>query len=139
MSSVGIAMIVLASLCAGALVGFILRLALPGHHLSAESKDTIKLGTGLIATMAALVLGLLVGSAKGSYDTQRAEVIQMSSKFILLDRILAHFGSQANEAREKLKSVAESMEHLLWHDPSQRAAAFAPKPSNEKLYDLIAA
>src|SRR5438270_179928 len=99
MSSLAIAIIVFASLTAGAIFGLLIRLALPGHHLSADSRDTVKLGTGLIGTMAALVLGLLVGSAKGSYDTQKAELTQLSAKIILLDRALAHLGPQAKEAR----------------------------------------
>jgi hypothetical protein len=80
-----------------------LRKALPEHHLNAESRDLVKLGVGLIATMSALVLGLLVASAKGSYDTQRNEVLQLSGKVVLLDRILAHYGPEAKEARDLLK------------------------------------
>jgi len=49
-----------------------LRAVLPENHLSADTKDTVKLAMGLVATMTALVLGLLVASAKGSYDTQRS-------------------------------------------------------------------
>src|SRR5262245_13260626 len=116
MSSIAIGIIVFACLFTGAIIGFLVRLALPGHHLSAESKETIKLGTGLIGTMAALVLGLLVGSTKGSYDTQKAELTQMSAKVIMLDRALAHFGPGANEARAQLKSAAETMLGVFWRD-----------------------
>ncbi|MEI7837881.1 MAG: hypothetical protein WCK05_15880 [Planctomycetota bacterium] len=64
MSSMTIALITFACIFGGALLGMCLSLALPEHHLSSESKETVKLGAGLIATMAALVLGLLVGSAR---------------------------------------------------------------------------
>ena len=47
-------------------------------HVSAESKDAVKLGIGLIATMTALVLGLLVSTAKSSFDTKHNELTQMS-------------------------------------------------------------
>ena len=67
----------------------LLRHILPEHHLTADSKDVVKLGMGLIATMSALVLGLLIASAKGSYDTQRIEVSQMSDS-MQLDLVLAH-------------------------------------------------
>ncbi len=70
MSSVGIASIVVACIFGGVLLGMFLRPRLPDHHLSAESKDLVKVGTGLIATMSALALGLLVASAKSSFDTQ---------------------------------------------------------------------
>ncbi len=67
--------IVFGCLIGAVLVGRILRRILPESHLSADSRDVVKLAMGLVATMAALVLGLLVSSAKGSYDTERSEVI----------------------------------------------------------------
>jgi hypothetical protein len=137
MSSFAIGLIVVACLSAGAITGFLIRLALPGHHLSTESKDTIKLGTGLIGTMAALVLGLLVGSTKGSYDTQKAELTQMSAKMILLDRALAHFGPEAKETREQLKVAAERMLGVFWRDGNEPSSAASPSAAKERLYDLI--
>jgi hypothetical protein len=64
---------------------------LPGHHLSTDDKDVVRLGTGLIGTIAALVLGLLIASAKGSYDTQSTQVTQMTSNVVLLDNLLAEY------------------------------------------------
>jgi hypothetical protein len=139
MSSLAIGLIVVASLSTGAIIGFLIRLALPGHHLSAESRDTIKLGTGLIGTMAALVLGLLVGSTKGSYDTQKAELTQMSAKIILLDRALAHFGPEAKDARQQLKLAAGGILGVLWRDANEPSTASSPSISKEKLYDEILA
>ncbi len=139
MSSLAIGLITVACLFAGAMLGFLIRLALPGHHLSAESKDTIKLGTGLIGTMAALVLGLLVGTTKGSYDAQKAGLTQMSAKAILLDRALAHFGSGAKDAREQLKATAERMVGVFWPDASEKSAASTPSIAKENLYDAILA
>ena len=86
MSDIAISVTVFACVFAGALLGIYLRTALPAHHLSPESEDVVKLGMGLIATMAALVLGLLIASTKGSYDTQRSELRQLSAKIMLLDR-----------------------------------------------------
>src|SRR6266446_40480 len=90
--------IVFACVFGGALLGMLLRRILPDDHLSSDSKDVVKLGMGLIGTMAALVLSLLISSAKGSYDTQSSEVIQLSANIILLDRVLAHYGPEAREA-----------------------------------------
>src|SRR5262252_8872408 len=87
-------LIIFACVFGGALLGVYLRGALPEEHLSAESKDTVRLGMGLIGTMAALVLGLLVASAKNFYDTQTSELIEMSAKIVLLDRVLAHYGPE---------------------------------------------
>ena len=63
--------LVLACLFGAGLLGLRVRAALPEDHRSTETKDAVKVGMGLVATMAALVLGLLVASTKGSYDTQK--------------------------------------------------------------------
>src|SRR5262249_29759754 len=76
MSSITVSLIVFASVLGGGLLGLLLHAALPQHHLSGDSKDAVKVGVGLVGTMAALVLGLLVASAKASYDAQGAQLIQ---------------------------------------------------------------
>src|SRR5438552_643571 len=95
------ALIVFGCLIVAVLVGRTLRGFLPEAHLSTESKDAVKLAMGLVATMSALVLGLLVSSAKGAYDTQRAEVIQMAAKVAFLDRLLVAYGPEAAEVRQR--------------------------------------
>jgi hypothetical protein len=74
-----ISWVVFACVFGGALLGMLLRNVLPEHHLKEDSKDAVKLGMALIATMSALVLGLLIASAKSSYDAQSGEVTQMSA------------------------------------------------------------
>jgi hypothetical protein len=76
-SSVIVSAVVLAWVFGGALLGLALRSRVPEHHLTADSRDVVKLGIGLIGTMAALVLGLLVSSAKGSYDARRGELTNL--------------------------------------------------------------
>lgn len=83
----------------------LLRSIVPEHHLSADSKDIVKLGMGLIATMSALVLALLIASAKSSHDTQNGEIVQMSADFIQLDRVLAHYGPETKDARGLLRTI----------------------------------
>src|SRR5216683_772946 len=105
------ALIAFACIFGGALLGFILRTILPEHHLRDDSKDVVKLGAGLIATMAALVLGLLVSSAKTSFDEMNAGVTQSGAKIILLDRFLANYGPETKAAREQLRrTVAAGIE-----------------------------
>src|SRR5438874_9120476 len=87
------ALIVFGCLVGAILLGRALRQLLPEDHLTADSRDTIKLAMGLVATMTALVLGLLVSSAKGAYDTKRSEVIQMAAKVAFLDRVLGLYGT----------------------------------------------
>lgn len=100
-----ISWIVFACVFGGAMLGMLLRFIVPEHHLSADSKDIVKLGMGLIATMAALVLALLIASAKSSHDTQSGEVIQMSADIIQLDHVLARYGPETKDARRLLRSL----------------------------------
>lgn len=94
--------------------------------MSDESKDVVKLGTGMIAMMAALVLGLLIASAKGNFDTMSSELRQIGSRVILLDRVMAHYGSETAEARELLRrSVASSIERIWPEDKIGIASAKA--------------
>src|ERR1700745_826986 len=83
----------------GATLGMLLRSRLPENHLNADSKDVIKLAMGVLGTMAALVLALLINSAKSSHDVQSGEITQVAADFILLDRVLAHYGPETDEAR----------------------------------------
>jgi len=130
--------IVLACVFGGALLGMALRLILPEHHLSAESKDVIKLGMGLTATMAALVLALLTNSAKSSYDAQRNEVTQLSANIILLDRVLAHYGPEAKEARDLVKLSAAGMTDRIWPENRSGLAQLAPNTAvAEGFFDKI--
>jgi hypothetical protein len=109
-----VAAIVLACVFGGALLGMVLRGVLPAHHLSDESKDVVRLGTGLVATMAALVLGLLVASATGSYDTQRNGLDEIAANVTLLDTVLAQYGPQAGEARATLRRLVAGGITRLW-------------------------
>src|SRR5262244_1357445 len=94
-SAMAVSWIVLACILGGALLGMFLRKTLPGHHLSDDAKDVVRLGTGLIGTIAALVLGLLIASAKSSYDTQSSQVRQITADIILVDLLLEQYGSEA--------------------------------------------
>jgi hypothetical protein len=114
MSSLGMSLIAFVLIFGGALVGMILRRALPDHHVRDDSRDVIKLATGLVGTMSALVLGLLVASAKGFYDAQTTEITQISANIVFLDRALNHYGPEAKEAREALRNSAERILDQSW-------------------------
>jgi hypothetical protein len=113
-SSMGVSLIAFAFIFGGALLGMWLRRAVPENHLTDDSKDSVKLGMGLVATMCALVLGLLIASAKTYYDTQNAELTEMSAKIVLLDRMLAHYGPETNESRALLRGVVERLIDRMW-------------------------
>ena len=83
----------------------------------ADTKETVKLAMGLLATMSALLLGLLVASAKASYDNARNEVIQMAAKVVFLDRVLTGYGPETAEARARLRDTVEQMAHRSMQPP----------------------
>jgi len=94
-----------------------LRNRLPGHHLSEDSRHLLQLGLGIIGTMAGLVLGLLVGSATANYNSQRSELLDITSKVVLLDRMLAHYGPEAGAARGAIRVAVLQTLNKMWPEP----------------------
>jgi len=134
MSAVGIAALVFAAVFGSALGGMLLRAVVPEHHITAESKDVVKLAMGLIATMAALVLGLLTGSAKSSFDTQDNEIKQMAANIIVLDRLLAQYGDESAPLRAQIKRAVEMRLASTWPEEGVAAPSpDAPRPSTPAL------
>src|SRR5262250_3338277 len=108
-----IGLITLVCVYAGALLGLGLQRLLPEHHLSNESKDSVKLVAGLLATLSALVLGLLIASGKNSFDGVADALKQIAAKVIIMDRLLAEYGPESNEVRALLKrQYAERLARL---------------------------
>ena len=114
LSPVFISLTIFAALFGAAVLGLRLRQRLPEHHLSNETKDAVRLGMGSVATMAALVLGLLVASTKSAYDTEKGEVIQMASKAIWLDQMLVNYGPEANACRALVRNALHSAILRIW-------------------------
>ena len=104
MSSNIIALVILAGTCGGLLLTMRLRHRLPPHHEEDATRDLIKIATGMMATLVALILGLLVSSAKTTFDTATAEVTQSGAQIIALDRTLRNYGPEAQPLRELLRS-----------------------------------
>jgi hypothetical protein len=126
MSSIAVSGIAFVCVFGGALLGTLFRSALPEHHLSADSKDIVKLGMGLVGTMAALVLALLIASAKSSYDTQISDITQVSANIIFLDRVLAHYGPETKEARILLRRAVAHTLIQIWPEDSSQPAQLEP-------------
>lgn len=108
MNSVLVASIVFACTFAGALAGLYLHAHLPQHHREGDSKDVVKLVMGLIATVAALVLSLLISSAHRAYEAQQAEVQQIAVHIFQLDRALLRLGPEAAEGRRILRGIVQA-------------------------------
>jgi hypothetical protein len=121
-----ISLIVFACTFGGALLGLWLRGVLPAHHLSHESKDTIKVGIALIATMTALVLGLVTASAKSAFDTVEAGVQQTAIDALTLDRTLAQYGPETKMIRTGLQHAVGTRLEMIWPQDSSNPAELDP-------------
>ncbi|MGR9353569.1 bestrophin-like domain [Rhizobium leguminosarum] len=117
-------------------IGLIVRARLPDHHLNAESKDAIRLATAVVGTLSALALGLLIASAKSTYDnaevemrTAAARVLlldRVMARVLLLDRVMAQYGPETDKARQLLRELIEKRLSRGWtaettDEPSAKA------------------
>jgi hypothetical protein len=138
LNSIAISSVALAVVFGGALLGMFLCTLLPQNHLSDNSKGVVMVAMGLVATMTALVLGLLISSAKNSFDTLSSEIIGTSSKVILLDRVLANYGQDTREARDLLrKVVADVLGRIEREQPADPTHSVVPSGEIDSLYDKI--
>jgi len=126
-TATGTTVIAFACLVAAGGIGMWLRPILPEYDLSPDSKDAVKLAMGLVSTMSALLLGLLVNSAKNVYDAARSQVTQLASTFALLDRLLTIYGQQAAEVRDRLHALIEESIQRIWLDDANLQAQSKPK------------
>jgi hypothetical protein len=122
-----------------ALAALYIRERLPAHHVEGESKDLVKLVMGLIATITALVLGLLISSAHSSYDAQEAELQQLSVHLFQIDRVLAHYGPAANGLRVELKQMAIADMARIWPEDGNKVkyAPMSVQMEAERIFDGI--
>jgi hypothetical protein len=127
--------IILMVILGGIFLGTLLRRSLPEYQLNEATKDVVRLGVGLIATIAALVLGLLIAAAKGSFDTQTSQVRQITADLILLDDILAQYGPEARPVREHIRSTVSPFADRLWREKeTARRGPFETGGAEERVY-----
>ena len=140
MSPLPMSLIAFAFIFGGTFVGMSVRHRLPEHHLRGDTKDVVRLGTGLIGTIAALVLGLLIASANSNYEGQSNQVKQLVVGAVLLDRTLTLYGPETDPIRGLLRQGIISMADQIWREnsaDSARATPFAGITQAEPVYDAI--
>lgn len=130
-----IGFVVYAVILAGVFAGWKVRARLPGHHLTEETKSLVNMSTAVVATVSALVLGLLISNANSSFTRLGGEVTTLSAEILRLDQILRRYGSATDIARETLRNYAEQKTADLF--PSDRAALNLDNPSSYELLQRL--
>ena len=139
MSSQLVFLVTFVSIAVGGALGMLIRIRLPDAGLIAESKEVVRLGAGLMGTVAALVLGLMIASAKNSYDTQTANVRQLAANIILLDELLEQYGPETREARAMIRSAAAITVTRVWQESAAagRAETFSPSGAAARFFLIL--
>jgi hypothetical protein len=130
MNDLLISLLVFAVIFGGALLGIVIRHSLSESHLKPDSKDVVKMATGLIGTLAALVLGLLIASAKTSFDQKVNQVRQLTATIIVLDDQLAQYGPEAAPLRTRLRQSVPALANRIWHEQGISTANPVPFESS---------
>jgi hypothetical protein len=127
-----IAFFVFAIILAGAFAGAVARRYVPQHHLSEETKSVVSISMAVVATISALVLGLLLSNANNSFSAVQGQVSSMSAEILRLDQLLRRYGSETKLAREKLREYAERKRDDLF--PNNPADV---QLGNQSTYELL--
>jgi Protein of unknown function (DUF4239) len=120
------------------LLGMLLNFKLPDHHLDVGSRDVVKLVLGLIATVSALVLSLLIASGSSTFQAQQNEVQSLSVNVILLDRVLSFYGPDAKEPRDLLRQGLITVHDRIWSSDGARAPELDPRATQRVTDDFVA-
>jgi len=139
MNSILISSVFFASIFAAALLGMAIRRSLPEEHVGSDAKEIVRLATGLIATMAALVLGMLVSSAKSYYDSSKHDIEEVSSEIVSIDHLLARFGPQSDEIRAEFRQLVELGLDRIWPNAASQHADLRPGDHGQILIDKLVA
>ena len=122
MYALSISLLVFVLMFAGALAGVAVRPLLLEKHVHPDSREVVKMATGLVGTLAALVLGLLISSAKSSFDQKTGQVRQMTATIILLDDLLGQYGPEATPVRTLLRQSVQPLANRIWHEGASPTA-----------------
>ena len=117
--------IVFACVFSGALFGMFYGSVVPAHHLTADSRDVIKMAMAMMATLSALVVGLLIASAKSSFDAKDSEMTRAAARLILFDRTMALYGPETQDIRNRVRQMVAMRISQIW--PEENAGRVAPE------------
>jgi Protein of unknown function (DUF4239) len=137
MNSIAVSSIVFLSILASGLVGMAVRRAMPADRLGSGEKEVARLVTGLMTTMTAIVLGMLVSSAKASYDARTNEIAEISSQVVTIDRMLSKYGTETAEMRAQFRLLVEASVNRIWPAQAPEHVELKPRDEGEILVDEL--
>jgi hypothetical protein len=140
MAPIAISFVAFALALVGILLGSVIQRMLPEGHLSSDSKEVVKLSMGVVATLAALVLGLLVASAKSTYDARESEINQLTAYVILIDNLLAKYGEGAQASRAALRQAVPAIVEKIWREGQSaplQSTPFKASAQGEAFYQRV--
>ena len=128
------------SILIGAAIGMFLKRLLPAELLEGGSKEAIRLGAGFLSTLSALVIGLMIASAKNSYDTQNTNIRQLGANVVLVDQMLLKYGPETKPARTLLRELISSAASRIWQENAERnrhGSTFVVSGTADRFYNLV--
>ena len=140
MSSTAAFLASFASILIGAAIGMTLKRFLPPDVLEGGSKEAIRLGAGFLSTLAALVIGLMIASAKNSYDTQNSNIRQLGANVVLVDQMLLKYGPETKTARTLLRELISTAASRIWQENAERnrhGSTFVVSGTADQFYNLV--
>ena len=140
MSSIAAFLASFVAILIGAALGIVLKRILPAQLLEGGSKEAIRLGAGFLSTLAALVIGLMIASAKNTYDSQNSNIRQLGTHAVLVDQMLTQYGSEAKAARTLLREIIPSATSRIWQENlsgTGGGSAFVVSDMAERFYNAI--
>jgi hypothetical protein len=137
MNAIAVTSIVFVSILASGLLGMAVRRAIPAVRLGSGEKEVARLVTGLMTTMTAIVLGMLVSSAKASYDARTNEVAEISSEVVTIDRMLSKYGTETAEVRVNFRLLVEASVNRIWPAQAPLHVELKPRDEGEMIVDEL--
>ncbi len=121
MNSITAGLLVAACIFLGGVGGLHLHRIMPQHHLTRETYDVIKLGAGMLSVLASLVLGLLIATAKTSYDSADQAIRNYAAELALLNETLRDYGGVASVPRDLLRDYTRRFLAEGWPQDGRRS------------------
>jgi hypothetical protein len=138
-TSIWIFLVSFVAILAGGAIGMTLRVRLPREQLNPETREMIRLGTSLLATLAAVLISLTIASAKTSYDTQDAHFRQLAAYLVETDQLLAQYGPEATGVRQLMREAVPAAIERIWREKAiaRQDTAFTAHSLAEQLYTAV--